>query len=71
MLLRPGATPQSTTAVTPLALRQRIQCERIFAEERNIHDVLPCLDDRLQRREAHEPRHRADHQVGVTHDAPG
>ena len=28
-------------------LRQRIQLKRVFAEERDIHDVLAGLDDRL------------------------
>ena len=48
---------------------QSIQFKWVFAEERDIHDVLLGLDDRLQGREAHKPRHRADHQVGVAHDA--
>ena len=48
---------------------QRIQHKRIFAEERDVYDVLPRLDDRLKGRKAHEPRHGADHQVGVAHDA--
>ena len=52
-----------------VCLGQSIQLEWIFAEKRDVYDVLSRLDDRPERRKTHKPRHSADHQVGAAHDA--
>ena len=67
-LLMPGATPQSTMAVTPAAARQLVQGERVLGEERDVHRVLPAaIRIASQGWIAHEAGHRVEHQVVAGH----
>jgi len=42
-----------------------IEAEGIFREERDVDDILPALDNRLERVEAHMPGHGGDHQIRI------
>ena len=59
----PGATPQSTRAVTPWALARGVEGEGVFREKGDIDDALAGLQDGLEGPETHESRDSAEDQV--------
>lgn len=40
-----------------------VEREGILGKERDVHDVLPCFDQRAQYLEAHVPGHGTDHEI--------
>ncbi len=64
----PGATPQSTTAVTSAVPGGLVEEEGVFGEEGDVDDVLARGDDGLERGETHGAGDRADDEIRAGDD---